>query len=56
MTFTHSNNLLISEILCQTQRLPWRLNCKEFTCNAGDVGVIPGSGRSPGVGNGNPLR
>ena len=23
--------------------------------NAGDVGLIPGSGRSPGKGNGNPL-
>ena len=24
--------------------------------NAGDMGSIPGSGRSPGVGNGNPLQ
>ena len=23
--------------------------------DAGDVGLIPGSGRSPGVGNGNPF-
>ena len=32
---------------------------KEFTCNArdtGDVGLIPGLGRSPGEGNGNPLQ
>jgi len=28
---------------------------KESTCNAGDLGSIPGSGRSPGKGNGNPL-
>ena len=28
---------------------------KESACNAGDVGLIPGSGRSPGEGNGNPL-
>ena len=31
---------------------------KEYTCNAGDTGDaiwIPGSGRSPGGGNGNPL-
>ena len=28
---------------------------KESTCNAGDLGLIPGSGRSPGEGNGNPL-
>ena len=25
---------------------------KEPTCNAGDPGLIPGSGRSPGGGNG----
>ena len=31
--------------------LPWWLSGKEFTCNAGDVGLIPGLGRSPGVGN-----
>ena len=28
---------------------------KEFICNAGDLGLIPGLGRSPGAGNGNPL-
>ena len=29
---------------------------KEFVCSAGDTGSIPGSGRSPGEGNGNPLQ
>ena len=29
---------------------------KEFACNAGDPGLIPGSRRSPGEGNGNPLQ
>ena len=29
---------------------------KESVCNAGDPGSIPGSGRSPGEGNGNPLQ
>ena len=28
---------------------------KESTCNAADLGSIPGSGRSPEEGNGNPL-
>ena len=28
---------------------------KAFAYNAGDLGLIPGSGRSPGEGNGNPL-
>ena len=29
---------------------------KESACNAGDPGSIPGSGRSPGEGNGKPLQ
>ena len=29
---------------------------KATACNAGDSGLIPGSGRSPGEGNGNPLQ
>ena len=29
---------------------------KASVCSAGDPGSIPGSGRSPGEGNGNPLQ
>ena len=29
---------------------------KVSACNVGDLGLIPGSGRSPGEGNGNPLQ
>ena len=29
---------------------------KASVCNVGDLGSIPGSGRSPGEGNGNPLQ
>ena len=29
---------------------------KASACNVGDLGSIPGSGRSPGEGNGNPLQ
>ena len=29
---------------------------KVSACNAGDLGLIPGLGRSPGEGNGNPLQ
>ena len=29
---------------------------KESACNAGDPGSVPGSGRSPGGGDGNPLQ
>ena len=34
---------------------PGDSDCKEFACNAGDPGSIPGLGGSPGEGNGNPL-
>ena len=36
--------------------LPNGSDDKEFACNAGDQGSIPGSERSPGEGNGNPLQ
>ena len=45
--------------------LPWDLETWDFlggsdgkqsTCNAGDLGLIPGSGRYPGEGNGYPLQ
>ena len=29
---------------------------KKFTCNAADLGSIPGMGRFPGEGNGYPLQ
>ena len=35
---------------------PGDSDCKEFACSAGDLGSIPGSGRSPGEGNGNPFQ
>ena len=31
-------------------------DCKESACNVGDLGLIPGSGRSPAEGNGNPFQ
>ena len=41
--------------ICITEQgLPWWLSGKEFTCNAGDIGSIPGLGRSPAEGNGYP--
>ena len=35
---------------------PGGSNSKEFTCNAGDLGSIPGLGKSPGGGCDNPLQ
>ena len=29
---------------------------KESACNSGDLGSVPGLGRSPGEGNGHPLQ
>ena len=36
--------------------LPWWLSVKNSPVNAGDADLIPGSGRSSGEGNGNPLQ
>ena len=36
--------------------LPWWLSGKNLPANAGDLGLIPELGRSPGEGNGNPLQ
>ena len=35
---------------------PGSIDGKESACNAGDLGSIPGSGRSPGEGTVNPLQ
>ena len=35
---------------------PGGSDSEESACSARDVGLIPGSGRFPGVGNGNPLQ
>ena len=37
-------------------RFPHSSVGKKSACNAGDLGSIPGLGRSPGEGNGNPLQ
>ena len=51
----HSADLYwASHILCTG--FPGGSYGKESACNARDPGSIPGSGRSPGEGNGNPLQ
>ena len=47
--------LVIFKLEVGTEGLRLWLSGKESTCQAGDVGSVPGSGRSPGEGNGNPL-
>ena len=41
---------------CLKMGFPGGSAVKNLSANTGDVGSIPGSGRSPGEGNGNPLR
>ena len=43
-------------LLPTSPRVPWWLSGKESVFNAGDMASIPGSGRFPGKGNGNPLQ
>ena len=51
------NSPILNESVSQDSRgLPRGLSSKEFACNTGDVVLIPGSGRSPRKGNGNPLQ
>ena len=48
-----------SKYLRSTERrwgFPGGAGGQEPACSAGDLGLIPGSGRSPGEGNGNPLQ
>jgi len=45
---------LVTTILIMA--FPSGSDSKESICNAGDLGSIPGSGRSPGGGHGNPLQ
>ena len=55
---THSRTLAPSQIetLYLFSTFPDGLGDKESACNAGDPGLIPGSRRSPGEGNGYPLQ
>ena len=45
-----------NQLEIQEGDLPGGSDGKEFTCNAGDLGSIPGLGRSAGEGNGYPFQ
>ena len=47
---------LCTNLACLINRYLCCSDGKESVCNAGDLGLIPGLGRSPGEGNGNPLQ
>ena len=58
-THTHTHNDIRLKVKLQVYTslgLPRWFSGKESACNAGDAVSILGSGRSPGEGNGNPLR
>ena len=48
--------LLQLALLYSFYGLAWWLSNKESPANSGDMGSIPGPGRSAGEGNGNPLQ
>ena len=54
--------MLVMKKILVKQKNKWykRFLCssvsKESACKAGDLGSVPGSGRSPGEGTGNPLQ
>ena len=43
-------------VVCFKLEFPGGSEVKASAWNAGDLGLIPGLGRSPGEGNGNPLQ
>ena len=45
-----------SSVIASQLGFPGGSDGKEPACSAGDLGSIPGSGRSPGGGNGHPLQ
>ena len=48
--------LYVSKHMCMHMGFPCSSVSKESACSAGDPGSIPGLGRCPGEGNGNPLQ
>ena len=56
MCYLFNQSILTNAALNTVMGLLCWLNGKESACNVGDLGSIPGSGRSPGEGNGSPLQ
>ena len=56
--YTHINKTIILNLreFKEVLGFPGGSDSKASACNAGDLGSIPGLGRSPGEGNGNPLQ
>ena len=50
------NAILVPNNRCFYMGFPGGSEVKASACNVGDLGSIPGSGRSPGERNGNPFQ
>ena len=51
-----SESFMDTDLMCLKKGFPGDSGGKDSVYNVGDLGSIPGSGRSPGEGNGNPLQ
>ena len=47
---------LLNENVCMNMGFPGGSDGRESACNAGELGSVPGWGRSSGGGHGNPLQ
>ena len=56
VSIAHKPKYLFGCQKCHPLGFPSSTGGKASACNAGDLGSIPGPGRSPGEGNGNPLQ
>ena len=58
LSYRHLGGNPLRNVVSQSDKrgFPGGSEIKGSTCKAGDPGSIPGSGRSPGEGNGNPLQ
>ena len=55
-TYPHTHIYIHMYIHTYTMGFPGGLNSTKSTCSAGDIGLIPGLGRSPGGGHSNQLQ
>ena len=52
----HNSMPCVTTTVVKIHELPRWHSGKECSCDVGEMGLIPGLGRSPGGGNGNPLQ
>ena len=55
-SLARNGNQSFEPLLYLKMAFPANSDYEESVCNARDLDLIPGSGRSPGEGNGNPLQ